>query len=211
MSQALGIPSDHSLILSLTIARRRIMKMLMVSLLAFSCSVQPTKPSDITLIDLKSQNVEKIRAGLESVLGNDSAGTAAMNCVTSYEDQLARFYPMDKNMIRQESKSGHEEEQYWEHERHMLDPPPPPPPSQQEAQERSQLQLFTSFSKGMLKTSMLRLNQCYESYMTSRNIGEAQMAFASGYIALTLGASGQIEEKMAALLDSLNARRPTKQ
>ena len=212
MSQALGNPSDLSLILSLIVVKRRFVEMLLVSLMAFSCSVQPTKPTEITLIDLKSQNVEKIRAGLESVLGNDSAGTAAMSYVTSYEDQLAKFYPQEKNGINSQQPQDDLSRQLAP--LYFLHPPTPSTVSPQEAQERAQLQLFDSFSKEMLRTSKLRLNQCYESCTASGNIGDAKMAFASGYIALTLsprvGESEKIENTMAALLDSLNARRSTK-
>ncbi len=148
---------------------------------------------------------EKIRAGLEYLLGNDSAGIAAMDYVKSYEDQIWKFYPNDKNTVGT--------------------PTPPPPnyeavlsflassggPGTQETQERSRLQLYMSFGKEMLRTSKLRLSEDYESWRASGDIGSAKAGFAAGYVALTLTPSvadlEEIQNKMVALLDSLTAKR----
>jgi hypothetical protein len=159
-------------------------------------------------MDLKIQNVEKIRACLESVLGRDSAGTEAMRYVTSFEDQLAQMYPQDKNMVG-EDHSTHDESPLA-----ILYPPrptPTPPTDAQEVQNKARQRSFASFSTEMSRTTMLRMNKCYESYITSGDIGDAKKAFALGYIVLALkppvSESGQIEDTMATLLDSLTVKK----
>jgi|GEM_PF-2046493 len=179
---------------------------LCVSLLAFSCGAPPMNSSHITPMDIKSQNIEKIRAGLEYLLGNDSTGIAAMDYVKAYEDQIWKFYPKDKNTVGT--------------------PPPPPQSSElialylatstggttvQENQERTRTQLYASFGKEMLRTSRLRLNECYESWRASGDIGSAKAGFAAGYVALTLTPSvadlEEIQNKMVTLLDTLTIKK----
>jgi hypothetical protein len=154
-------------------------------------------------MDLKIQNVEKIRACLESVLGRDSAGTEAMRYVTSFEDQLAQMYPQDKNMVGEDRSTP--EDLYFPR------PRPTPPTDAQEVQNKARQRSFASFSTEMSRTTMLRMNKCYESYITSGDIGDAKKAFALGYIVLALkppvSESGQIEDTMATLLDSLTVKK----
>lgn len=158
-------------------------------------------------MDLKIQNVEKIRACLESVLGRDSAGTEAMRYVTSFEDQLAQMYPQDKNMVG-EDHSTHDESPLA-----ILYPPPraESPTDAQEVQNKARQQSFANFSTEMSSTTMLRMNKCYESYITSGDIGDAKKAFALGYIVLALKPpvteSGQIEDRMVTLLDGLTVKK----
>ncbi|MGA2624909.1 MAG: hypothetical protein ABSF91_13705 [Bacteroidota bacterium] len=180
---------------------------LCVSLLAYACSVPPTNSARITAMDIKSQNIEKIRGGLEYLLGNDSTGIAAMDYVRSFEDRISDFYPKDKNTVGTN-----------------LAPPPDnraiarlyPPASTgsttvQENQERSRTQIYASFGKEMLRTSRLRLNEGYESCLASGNIASAKIGFAAGYVALTLTPSvadlEEIQNKMVRLLDSLTVKR----
>lgn len=178
---------------------------LCVSLLAYSCSVPPTNSARITAMDIKSQNIEKIRAGLEYLLGNDSTGIAAMDYVRSFEDRISEFYPKDKNTVGTPPQPP-PDNGGW-----LYQPAPTSGTTVQENQERSRTQIYASFGKEMLRTSRLRLNEGYESCLASGNIGSAKIGFAAGYVALTLTPSvadlEEIQNKMVRLLDSLTVKR----
>jgi len=190
------------------------MGILLSSLVICSCSVQPTRPASVTPLDIKSRNVEKIRAGLESVVGGDSAGAAALDDVSWYESQLAEHFPTEKVIINRKLEEPQDDERelvqrYTPWHAPQLEFPPLLFP-----QERTQLQLFRSFRDQMLKNSVMRMSKGYESFMASGNLGDAKMAFAAGYVTLTLtpptAELEQIDGNMTAILDSMSARKQIK-
>jgi len=63
---------------------------------AGGCVSPPVGPSGITVLDFQSQNMERLHSGIARLVGEDSAGLAAMEYVLAYEEDLVKYFPADR-------------------------------------------------------------------------------------------------------------------
>jgi hypothetical protein len=171
-----------------------------IPIIVCSCSTQPTKTM-ISKIDLTSKNFERIREGLEYALGSDSAGSVSMNYITEYEAQIQKLYPADKNVV--------------------VKPEPiisnwdwiPPRIEPEQVKDNPSLRIFLNYLQQEKLHSILLLNKSYDAYTSTKNLGDAKMGVAAGYVALTLNPSAgemqSLTDKMYSLLNELYSKYST--
>ena len=176
---------------------------LVLSLILFACNPQPLRNARITPVDLKSKKLEYVRSNLESVLGSDSAGQAALEYIKDYESELNDNYPdyRDYKFLPLEKMSDQFTDT-WS----FVTPTPPPLPYN----EVSAVNNFTAFLKGRMMYSEILLNQSYADFISTHNYGHAKLGIAAGYVAISSNLWNvrlqEIIDKTDLLLDSLYAK-----
>jgi hypothetical protein len=69
-----------------------------VALLLPSCATNTVGGPTITLIDFSARNIEWLRAGIPHLVGDDSAGLAAMEYIEAFEEDLTTRIPTQAAM-----------------------------------------------------------------------------------------------------------------
>ena len=59
-----------------------------------SCAAKTDRNAPVTILDFRTQNVERLHSGIERLVGDDSAGVAAMEYIQNYEDDLVKYFPV---------------------------------------------------------------------------------------------------------------------
>jgi len=97
---AISVQTDPSHVSRVSL--RGILIMTVVSVCCWSCSANPGRSPGITLLDFRTQNMERLHSGMERLLGGDSAGRSAMEYVRAYEDDLLKYFPSDRLIVAPE-------------------------------------------------------------------------------------------------------------
>lgn len=67
-----------------------------------SCAAKTDRNAPVTILDFRTQNVERLHSGIERLVGEDSAGVAAMEYIQVYEEELIKNYPVKTSTVAQD-------------------------------------------------------------------------------------------------------------
>ncbi len=153
-----------------------------------SCAAKSDRGPQITLLDFKTQNVERLHSGLERLVGEDSAGLAAMEYVRNYEDDIAEYYPVTK-AAPEPKMDPDSRANWWGREwtdfiyrewaaQQKLNPQIPPviDPA---------TRTFISFLESSRVTAMTDLRKNNEEFLASGAASAAKMGLVNAYVATT--------------------------
>ncbi|HLF15359.1 MAG TPA: hypothetical protein VI932_10770 [Bacteroidota bacterium] len=150
-------------------------------LLLLSCASKTDRAPQITLLDFRTQNVERLHSGIEHLVGDDSAGVAAMEYVRIYEDDLVKYYPVKSNPIAPDEPPGIYDgfcRGYRENiatksvELNSINPDP-------------QTRRFLDYLKGRRMGAMIDLRKYHEEYLSTGSTSAVKMGIVNAYVATT--------------------------
>ena len=175
----------------------------------FSCSSTHSTNGQITIVQLKTVDLLKIRPQLISLLGRDSSGLEAISMITDYEEYLFSLLPADNvTSVNPDpplpDPSGHLN---YIPERDNR----PYPPLKNILNENFTESLTGQIMRQRLRFWIDQLNDFHIQYLNTLDLRIAKKGAAAGYNAFLSGPSlsdiTKIADKMQLLADSLHANQ----
>ncbi len=169
------------------------------SLLLSSCAAKTDRGPQITLLDFKTQNVERLHSGIERLVGEDSAGDAAMEYVRNYEDDLVKYYPIKEESIAPAEPDLHPNELALIYRIEETSKLPQKIPINPDPQTRR----FLDFLKTQRMTAMTELRRNHDEFVATGSPAAARMGLVTAYVATTAAPSPNDLDLIVELVDPM--------
>lgn len=176
----------------------RVPLMLACCLAIVSCAAKTNRNAPVTLLDFRTQNVERLHSGIERLVGDDSAGVAAMEYLGSYIDDLRKYYPVYRDAIAPVEPNPHSYfSWYWP--RNVASKFSETNPINPDLQTRRLLDYLKNRRMGAIAD--LRNN--HDEYIRRGTVANAKMGLVNAYVAVTAMPSPNDIQLIADLVEPL--------
>ncbi len=149
-----------------------------VAVAIIGCAAGTDNAANISILDFRAQNVERLYVGIDRLMGDDSAGAAAREYVSRYEADLVRYYPVTRNEI-----APAEPKIYGWGERRppIVSKLPEKDPFGPNAETRRLL----DYLEGRKAVAINDLRDNHEEFARTGSAASAKMGLVNAYIAIT--------------------------
>lgn len=154
------------------------MLLAIVAVAMIGCAAGTDKAANISILDFRAQNVERLYVGIDRLMGDDSAGAAAREYVSIYEADLVTYYPVTRKEIApaEPRNSGWEE---WNPNIASTLPEKDP------FSPNFQTQRLLDYLKGRCAVAINDLRNNHDEFTRTATAANAKMGLVNAYVAVT--------------------------
>ncbi len=166
-----------------------------------SCAAKTDRNAPVTILDFRTQNVERLHSGIERLVGEDSAGVAAMEYIQNYENDLVKYYPIRNDPTAPAESNPTNNGLDCSYMTIIVSKFPETNPINPDPQTRR----FLDYLKGRRLGAMTDLQKYRDEYILTGNVTNAKMGLVNAYVAVTAMPSPNEMKNIVDLVEPLLA------